>query len=159
MASLRSWGFDNVSTYAGRIEDLGREQAGEFAAISARALSKLSVLLELSSPLLKMGGRLICFKALVEQDELDHARVVGKQVAWNWSMIRPTSLMITLAGSCAMRMVAKPKLKLLAELVWLRKSRCSDISRSRYCRGGFFLIEVSLISVQKSPLWVGVLYA
>ena len=76
---IEELGLDNVSTYAGRIEDLGREQAGQFAAISARALSKLSVLLELSSPLLKMGGRLICFKALVEQDELDHARVVGKQ--------------------------------------------------------------------------------
>lgn len=70
---IEELGLENVSTYAGRIEDLGREQIGQFAAISARALSKLSILLELSSPLLKMGGRLICFKALVEQDELDHA--------------------------------------------------------------------------------------
>ena len=42
---IEELGLDNVSTYAGRIEDLGREQAGQFAAISARALSKLSVLL------------------------------------------------------------------------------------------------------------------
>ena len=41
---IEELGLDNVSTYAGRIEDLGREQAGQFAAISARALSKLSVL-------------------------------------------------------------------------------------------------------------------
>lgn len=77
---VRELGLKNVSTYAGRIEDLGREQGGQFAAVTARALSKISVLLELSSPLLKMGGRLICYKARVEQEELEHARVVAKQV-------------------------------------------------------------------------------
>ena len=50
-------GLNNVSTYAGRIEDLGKEQRGQFAAVSARALSRLSVLLELASPLLMRGGR------------------------------------------------------------------------------------------------------
>lgn len=73
-------GLNNVSTYAGRIEDLGKEQRGQFAAVSARALSRLSVLLELASPLLKPGGRLICFKANVDSDELEHADVVAKQV-------------------------------------------------------------------------------
>lgn len=73
-------GLTNVETYAGRIEDFGREHPGEFSAVSARALSKLSVLLELASPLLKMGGRLICFKANVEEDEFNHALVVAKQV-------------------------------------------------------------------------------
>lgn len=73
-------GLNNVSTYAGRIEDLGKEQRGQFAAVSARALSRLSVLLELASPLLKRGGRLICFKANVDSDELEHADVVAKQV-------------------------------------------------------------------------------
>ena len=73
-------GLNNVSTYAGRIEDLGKEQRGQFATVSARALSRLSVLLELASPLLKRGGRLICFKANVDSDELEHADVVAKQV-------------------------------------------------------------------------------
>ena len=73
-------GLDNVSTYAGRIEDLGKEQRGQFAAVSARALSRLSVLLELASPLLMRGGRLMCFKANVDSDELEHADVVAKQV-------------------------------------------------------------------------------
>ncbi len=73
-------GLTNVETYAGRIEDFGREHPEEFSAVSARALSKLSVLLELASPLLKMGGRLICFKANVEEDEFNHALVVAKQV-------------------------------------------------------------------------------
>lgn len=73
-------GLNNVSTYAGRIEDLGKEQRGQFAAVSARALSRLSVLLELASPLLKRGGRLICFKAIIDSDELEHADVVAKKV-------------------------------------------------------------------------------
>ena len=73
-------GLNNVSTYAGRIEDLAKEQRGQFAAVSARALSRLSVLLELASPLLMRGGRLMCFKANVDSDELEHADVVAKQV-------------------------------------------------------------------------------
>ena len=135
---IEELGLDNVSTYAGRIEDLGRGQAGQFAAISARALSKLSVLLELSSPLLKMGGRLICFKALVEQDELDHARVVGKQVGMELVDDQTYELDDYSRRILCYEKVAKPKLKLPRRTGWLRRSRCSDISRSRYCRGGFF---------------------
>ena len=45
-----------------------------------------------------MGGRLICFKALVEQDELDHARVVGKQL-YGTVDDQTYELMITLADS------------------------------------------------------------
>jgi 16S rRNA (guanine527-N7)-methyltransferase len=77
---IEELGLDNVTTYAGRIEDLGKERRGQFAAVSARALSRLSVLLELASPLLMRGGRLICFKANVDSDELEHADVVAKQV-------------------------------------------------------------------------------
>lgn len=109
---IEELGLDNVSTYAGRIEDLGREQAGQFAAISARALSKLSVLLELSSPLLKMGGRLICFKALVEQDELDHARVVGKQVGVELVDDQTYELDDYSRRILCYEKIAKPKLKL-----------------------------------------------
>ncbi len=77
---IEELGLENVETYAGRIEDFGREHPEEFTAVSARALSKLSILLELSSPLLKKGGRLICFKANVEEDEFQHALVVAQQV-------------------------------------------------------------------------------
>ena len=109
---IEELGLENVSTYAGRIEDLGREQAGQFAAISARALSKLSILLELSSPLLKMGGRLICFKALVEQDELDHARVVGKQVGMELVDDQTYELDDYSRRILCYEKIAKPKLKL-----------------------------------------------
>ena len=65
--------LDGISTYTGRIEDLAREYPRKFTAITARALAKLSVLMELASPLLQKGGRLICYKANVEQQEIDHA--------------------------------------------------------------------------------------
>lgn len=65
--------LSHISTFDGRIEELGAREPGQFAAATARALAKLSVLMELSSPLLKKGGVLICYKAHVADDELDNA--------------------------------------------------------------------------------------
>lgn len=65
-----------ITTYAGRIEDLGKEKPNSFSVLSARALSRLVSLLELSSPLLKKGGRLVCYKANIEDDELKEALAV-----------------------------------------------------------------------------------
>lgn len=65
--------LDNVDVYTGRIEDLAREKAGLFTVVTARALAQLSVLMELASPLLQDGGRLVCYKANVSDEELQHA--------------------------------------------------------------------------------------
>lgn len=69
---------NQITTYAGRAEFLARKQEGSYAALTARALAKLSVLMELASPLLKQGGHLICYKANLEDSELAHARQVQK---------------------------------------------------------------------------------
>ena len=66
-------GLCSVSTYDGRIEDLSTQQREQFSAATARALAKLSVLMELASPLLKQGGVLICYKAQLSEEELDKA--------------------------------------------------------------------------------------
>lgn len=66
-------GLDNVEVYTGRIEDLAREKTGVFAVVTARALAQLSVLMELASPLLQDGGRLVCYKANASDEELQHA--------------------------------------------------------------------------------------
>ena len=105
-------GLQNVSTYAGRIEDLGRERPRQFTAITARALSKISILLELASPLLQRGGRLICYKARVEQEELDHARVVAKQVGMELVDDKTFELGENCRRILSYEKVAKPKLKL-----------------------------------------------
>lgn len=71
---------DQVTTFAGRAELLARTQSKRYAALTARALSKLPVLMELGSPLLKKGGLLICYKAQLSDSELDDARQVQKLV-------------------------------------------------------------------------------
>lgn len=72
-STVEELGLDNVEVYTGRIEDLAREKAGVFAVVTARALAQLSVLMELASPLLQDGGRLVCYKANVSDEELQHA--------------------------------------------------------------------------------------
>lgn len=67
---------DQISVYAGRAELLARTQSKRYAALTARALSRLSVLLELASPLLKNGGILICYKAQLSDDELEDAKSI-----------------------------------------------------------------------------------
>lgn len=64
---------DRVSTYTGRTEQLATEQPGSFSVITARALSSLPSLLELASPLLNLGGQLICYKAVLDEEELAQA--------------------------------------------------------------------------------------
>lgn len=65
-----------VSTFQGRTEDLAKDQPENFSVITARALSSLSSLLELASPLLKINGHLICYKSQDIDDELMHAKTV-----------------------------------------------------------------------------------
>ena len=66
--------LSDVETYNGRLEELALEKPGQFSVLTARAVSKLGSLMELSSPLLKTGGRLICYKSHIEDDELNHAK-------------------------------------------------------------------------------------
>ena len=74
---LEEMGLENqVEVFAGRAELLARTQSKRYAALTARALSQLAVLLELASPLLQRGGLLICYKAQLEEAELADARRV-----------------------------------------------------------------------------------
>jgi 16S rRNA (guanine527-N7)-methyltransferase len=67
--------LDNqISTFAGRAELLAIKKSKPFAVLTARALSSLSVLMELASPLLMKHGRIICYKANIEDEELAHAK-------------------------------------------------------------------------------------
>lgn len=64
---------DSVTTYAGRIEELALNRPGAFSVLTARALTQLPSLVELASPLLCLGGRLVSYKANIEDEELDAA--------------------------------------------------------------------------------------
>ncbi|WP_165248539.1 16S rRNA (guanine(527)-N(7))-methyltransferase RsmG [Adlercreutzia sp. ZJ141] len=89
---IKTLELENVSTYTGRIEDLGRERAGQFSVVTARALAKLSILMELSSPLLCDNGLLVCYKALVDDDELGHALELQEKLAMRYVSDRTVSL-------------------------------------------------------------------
>ena len=67
---------EQISTSSERIEDLPLEYNEKFAVLTARALSKLVSLIELASPLLKNGGRLVCYKAQLSSEELEEALAV-----------------------------------------------------------------------------------
>lgn len=64
---------EQIQVYAGRAELLARSHYGEFSVLTARALSKLAVLMELVSPLLETGGMLVCYKAHIEEGEMKRA--------------------------------------------------------------------------------------
>lgn len=67
---------EQISTSSERIEALPLEYKEKFAVLTARALSKLVSLIELASPLLKNGGRLVCYKAQLSSEELEEALAV-----------------------------------------------------------------------------------
>lgn len=81
-----------ISTFDGRIEILGQQQPRSFAVLTARALSRSVALLELSSPLLIKGGRLVCYKAQVAEDELKEARAVESLLGMRLISCRDTIL-------------------------------------------------------------------
>lgn len=74
---------NQISTYGGRLEELALEQPNQFSVLTARAVSKLSSLMELASPLLKKNGLLICLKSHIDQEELDNALKVQNKLGMN----------------------------------------------------------------------------
>lgn len=68
--SVKSIGLDNLKTLSGRAEEQSA-LFGRFDIVTARAVSSLPVLLELSMPLLKVGGRFLAYKT--DESELPAA--------------------------------------------------------------------------------------
>ncbi len=64
---------DSVSVYKGRVEELALTHPHAFSVLTARAVSQLSSLMELASPLLMRNGRLLCYKAHISEEEYQHA--------------------------------------------------------------------------------------
>jgi 16S rRNA (guanine527-N7)-methyltransferase len=62
-----------------RAEELAQARPGEFAAVTARAVSSLPSLIELAAPLLIQGGLLICLKGAPESVELSRGEVVARR--------------------------------------------------------------------------------
>lgn len=104
--------LENVKVYTGRIEDLAREKPAAFTAVTARALAKLSVLMELASPLLCQGGRLICYKAIVSEEELQHALELEERLGMKLASDRTVELGNNCRRIICFEKTCKPKVKL-----------------------------------------------
>ena len=103
---------DQVNVYAGRAELLARSRVGEFSVLTARALSKLSVLMELASPLLANNGLLICYKSHIEEEEMDDALRVQKLVGMKLDSDRSFMLEDYERRIVTFRKVGKPRINL-----------------------------------------------
>ena len=106
--------FAEFEGVAARIEEFGREHAGEFAVVTARALSALPSLLELAAPLLQMGGCFVALKSEISADE----EVWGEKLASKLGFELANKRKLTLTDGETHRViytftkVGKPKVKL-----------------------------------------------
>lgn len=67
-------GLTNVNALHKRAEDFVKEVGAYFDVVTARAVARLNVLVELCLPLVKIGGKFIAMKGSSGQDELDEAK-------------------------------------------------------------------------------------
>lgn len=103
-----------VATSSERIEDLPVDYEERFAVLTARALSRLVSLIELASPLLFKGGRLVCYKAQVTSEELEEAKAVQNLVGMKLISQREALLSDgeTKRTILVFEKVARPRIKL-----------------------------------------------
>lgn len=75
--------IDNISTIIGRAEEIGQNSIYRetFDIVTARAVSRLNVLLELSSPFVKVGGSIIAMKGAIANEELTEAKNAIKKLS------------------------------------------------------------------------------
>lgn len=73
-AVVEELGLDNVEIINERAEDYAKDHRESFQIVSARAVAKLSILLELCVPLLKVNGIMIALKGKNGNEELQQAK-------------------------------------------------------------------------------------
>ena len=71
---INKLGLNNVNALHKRAEDYVKEVGASFDVVTARAVARLNVLVELCLPLVKVGGKFIAMKGSSGQDELEEAR-------------------------------------------------------------------------------------
>lgn len=62
--------LDNVSVVCERCEDYSKKHQEEFDIVTARAVSRLNILLEISSQIIKVGGKFIALKGKIAEEEI-----------------------------------------------------------------------------------------
>ena len=105
---------NQVKAEHARIEEFSERHQGCYSVATARALAKLSVIMELASPLLKIGGRLVCYKARLDEDELKHAKKIAPQIGMSFVSKRDFVLSDKETQRCIVvfEKTGKPRIKL-----------------------------------------------
>ena len=67
-------GLENVEVVCDRAEDFSKAHKEEYDIATARAVSKLNILLEISSQIVKVGGYFIALKGRIAQEEITQAQ-------------------------------------------------------------------------------------
>lgn len=103
-----------IAVIAERAETHATERRGAYSVVTARALSALPALVELASPLLAVGGRLVCLKGSPDTTEI----ASGDAVAAQTGMARASTRTVALPGGAETRTIityvrsGKPKVHL-----------------------------------------------
>lgn len=66
---IEELGLENIDIVVARAEDYGKKNREKYDYVTARAVSRLNVLMELSSPLVKVGGKFIAMKGPLAKEE------------------------------------------------------------------------------------------
>lgn len=66
---IQELGLEGIEVVVARAEEYGREHREEYDYVTARAVSRLNVLMELSSPMVKVGGKFIALKGPLAKEE------------------------------------------------------------------------------------------
>ena len=66
---IEELGLKDIDVVVARAEDYGRKHRETLDYVTARAVSRLNVLMELSSPLVKVGGKFIAMKGPLAKEE------------------------------------------------------------------------------------------
>lgn len=66
---IEELGLEGIEVVVDRAEDYGREHREAYDYVTARAVSRLNVLMELSSPMVKVGGKFIALKGPLAKEE------------------------------------------------------------------------------------------
>jgi 16S rRNA (guanine527-N7)-methyltransferase len=81
-----------ITVISERAEEHAQSHAGGYAVVVARAVAPLPVLLELASPLLAAGGRLVALKGNPTEAELNSGRVAAELVGFGSVVLRKLDL-------------------------------------------------------------------
>jgi 16S rRNA (guanine527-N7)-methyltransferase len=83
-------GLSNVAVVAARAE-AWPDGLGAFDTVTARALAPLAVLCEYASPLLRVGGRLVCWKGAVDDTEARDGRAAAAALGLSPPQVVPVT--------------------------------------------------------------------